>query len=142
MDQPDARASGTTRAPRHAPDEPVLPALGLSISALVAIFLGGAVGTLLRYLLEIHHPIGQGGFPWPTLTVNLSGSLAIGLILPLTEHVSRRLPLLRALVVVGFLGGWTTYSTLAVEATLLAKDGHVLTCLTYLVATSPEGSGW
>ena len=68
-------------------DEPVLPALGLSVSALAAIFVGGAVGTLLRYLLEVHHPIGQGGFPWPTLTVNLSGSLVIGLILPLTEHV-------------------------------------------------------
>ena len=118
---------------------PVLPALGLSISAMAAIFLGGAVGTLLRYLLEVHHPIGQGGFPWPTFMVNLSGSLAIGLILPLTEHASRRLPLLRPLFVVGILGGWTTYSTLAVEATLLAKDGHVLTSLSYLAATVAGG---
>jgi fluoride exporter len=122
-------------------DGPVLPALGLSVSAMAAIFVGGAVGTLLRYLLEVHHPIGQGGFPWPTLAVNLSGSLAIGLILPLTDHVSRRLPLFRPLFVVGLLGGWTTYSTLAVEATLLAKDGHAPTGLAYLAATLAGGIG-
>jgi CrcB protein len=122
-------------------DDSVLPAMGLSVSAMAAIFIGGAVGTLLRYLLEVHHPVGQGGFPWPTLVVNLSGSLAIGLILPLTEHMSRRLPLFRPLFVVGLLGGWTTYSTLAVEATLLAKDGHVLTSLVYLAATVVGGIG-
>jgi CrcB protein len=116
-------------------DDPVLPPMGLSVAAMAAIFLGGAVGTLLRYLLEVHHPIGQGGFPWPTLMVNLSGSLAIGLMLPLTEHLSRRVPLFRPLFIVGLLGGWTTYSTLAVESTLLAKDGHVLTALAYLAAT-------
>jgi CrcB protein len=129
------------RAGPEFPDELVPAALGVSASALVAIFVGGAVGTLLRYLLEVHHPIGQGGFPWPTLTVNLSGSLVIGLVLPLTAHVSRRLALFRPLFVVGFLGGWTTYSTLAVEATLLAKDGHVLTCFVYLAATVAGGIG-
>jgi fluoride exporter len=116
-------------------DEPVLPALGLSITTLAAVFVGGAVGTLLRYLLEVHHPIAQGGFPWPTLTVNLTGSFLIGLILPLTDHLSQRVPLVRPLFVVGLLGGWTTYSTLAVEATLLAKDGHIVTGLAYLAAT-------
>jgi fluoride exporter len=121
--------------------QPTLPALGLSVTTLAAIFVGGAVGTLLRYLLEVHHPIGQGGFPWPTLTVNLTGSLAIGLILPLTEHVSHRLPLVRPLFVVGLLGGWTTYSTLAVESTLLAKDGHIGTFLAYLAATVIGGVG-
>ena len=61
-----------------------------------------------------------GAFPWVTLLVNLTGSFAIGLAMPLTEHVSHRLRALRPLLVVGFLGGWTTYSTLAVDATLLA----------------------
>lgn len=120
-------------------DLPTLPALGLSVTTVAAIFVGGAVGTVLRYLLEVHHPIGPGGFPWPTLTVNLTGSLVIGLILPLTEHVSHRLPVIRPLFVIGLLGGWTTYSTLAVEATLLAKDGHVGTCLAYLAATVVGG---
>ena len=70
-----------------------------------------------------------------TLVINLSGSLAIGLLVPLTEHVAPRAPWARPLLVVGFLGGWTTYSTLAVEATLLAKDGDIITFVAYVAAT-------
>jgi CrcB protein len=112
---------------------------GLSAGTLAAIFLGGAVGTVARYLLEAHHSIPAGSFPWPTLLVNLSGSLAIGFLIPLTEHIAPRATLLRPLVIVGFLGGWTTYSTLAVDATLLAKGGDLVTCLAYLVATVAGG---
>ena len=120
-------------------DEPVLPLLGLSGGTLAAVFFGGALGTVARYLLEAHHQTGSGGFPWVTLLVNLTGSLAIGLLVPLTEHAAPRTPLLRPLVLVGFLGGWTTYSTLAVEATLLGKNGDLATCLAYLVATVAGG---
>ena len=70
-----------------------------------------------------------------TLVINLSGSLAIGLLVPLTEHASPRASWARPLLVVGFLGGWTTYSTLAVEATLLAKDGDIITFIAYVAAT-------
>ena len=120
-------------------DEPVLPLLGLSGGTLAAIFFGGALGTVARYLLEAHYQSGPGGFPWVTLLVNLTGSLAIGFLVPLTEHAAPRAPLVRPLVLVGFLGGWTTYSTLAVEATLLGKNGDLATCLAYLVATVAGG---
>jgi CrcB protein len=116
-------------------DEPVLPLLGLSLPTLLVIFAGGALGTLARYLLAVHHPAGGGSFPWVTLLVNLSGSLAIGFLVPLTEHVSHRAPTVRPFVMIGLLGGWTTYSTLAVEATLLAKEGDVVTGLVYVAAT-------
>lgn len=120
-------------------DEPVVPLLGLSGATLLAIFVGGAIGTVARYLLEAHHPVAQGHFPWVTLTVNLSGSLAIGLLVPITAHLARQAPLVRPLLLVGFLGGWTTYSTLAVEVTLLAKDGDVAACVAYLAATVVGG---
>jgi fluoride exporter len=120
-------------------DEPVLPLLGLSAGTLAAIFVGGALGTVARYLLEAHHPLAPGGFPWVTLLVNLTGSLAIGLLVPLTEHVSHRAPLLRPFLLIGVLGGWTTYSTLAVDATLLGKSGDIGTCLAYLFATVAGG---
>lgn len=120
-------------------DQPVLPLFGLSAGTVAAIFLGGAIGTVARYLLEAHHAVPAGSFPWPTLFVNLSGSLAIGLLVPITEHVAPRAPLLRPLVIIGLLGGWTTYSTLAVDATLLAKGGDVVTCLAYLVTTVAGG---
>ena len=120
-------------------DEPAVPVLGLSAATLVAIFVGGAIGTVARYLLEAHHPVASGHLPWITLTVNLSGSLAIGLLVPITAHVSRRSPLVRPFLVIGILGGWTTYSTLAVDATLLAKDGAALTALAYLGGTVVGG---
>lgn len=120
-------------------DEPVLPVLGLSVGTLAAIFVGGGLGTLLRYLLAAHHPAPPGAFPWVTLLVNLSGSLAIGFLVPLAERAAARSALLQPLVLIGFLGGWTTYSTLAVDASLLAKNGDVATFLAYLVATVAGG---
>jgi fluoride exporter len=116
-------------------DQLFVPRLGLSVSTLVAIFVSGAIGTVARYELDARHPIAPGHFPWVTLVINLSGSFAIGLLVPLTEYVTPRAPLARPVLIVGFLGGWTTYSTLAVEATLLAKDGAVADFVTYLVAT-------
>jgi CrcB protein len=58
---------------------------------------------------------------------------------PLTERVSGRVPLLRPFLIVGILGGWTTYSTLAVDAVLLAKDGHTTLAIGYLAATVAGG---
>jgi len=120
-------------------DEPLVPLMGLSAGTMAAILVGGALGTVARYLLEAHHPLAPGDFPWVTLVVNLTGSFAIGLLLPLTEHVTHRFPVVRPLVVVGFLGGWTTYSTLAVDAVLLARHGDAATCVAYLVATVAGG---
>jgi fluoride exporter len=120
-------------------DEPVLPLFGLSAVTLAAIFVGGALGTLCRYLLAAYHPTPPGTFPWVTLLVNLSGSLAVGVLVPLTEHVSHRAPWARPLLVIGIFGGWTTYSTLAVDATLLVRHGDVAACLAYLVATVAGG---
>jgi CrcB protein len=129
------RAHGRDRRTRDALDRPSVPRLGLSATTLLAIFVGGALGTVARYLLDAHHPVAQGNFPWVTLVINLSGSFAIGLLVPLCMHVTARAPWAGPLLVVGFLGGWTTYSTLAVEATLLAKDGDIVTFVAYVAAT-------
>lgn len=120
-------------------DEPVVPLLGLSAGTLLAVFLGGGLGTVARFLLAAHHAAGACSFPWVTLVVNLTGSLAIGFLVPLTEHVAHRAATVRPLLLIGFLGGWTTYSTLAVDATLLAEHGDIAACLGYLAATVGGG---
>ncbi len=137
----DPTAVTSVEADHDLLDDPVLPVLGLSLLTIAAIALGGALGTLARYLLEAHLPTGAGQFPSTTLAVNLSGSLAIGFLVPFTERLSHRAPVLRPLLMVGFLGGWTTYSTLAVEATLLVKNGAFAGCLAYLAATVAGGLG-
>jgi CrcB protein len=126
--QPDAESG-------EAIDQLSVPTLRLSIPALVAIFVGGALGTVSRYELDARHPIAPGHFPWVTLLINLSGSFAIGLLVPLVDRVTPRAPLARPFLIVGLLGGWTTYSTLAVEATLLAKGGATGDFVLYLAAT-------
>jgi CrcB protein len=127
-----ARSSDALRAP-------FVPLQGLSAGTLVAIFVGGAVGTVARYELDAHHPVAPGHFPWVTLLINLSGSFAIGLLVPLVDRITPRAPLARPLLIVGLLGGWTTYSTLAVEATLLAKGGAIAEFFAYLAATVVGG---
>lgn len=120
-------------------DEPVLPLFGLSAATLFAIFAGGALGTLARYLLAVDYPTAPGGFPWVTLLANLTGSFAIGLLIPVTEHVAHRAPWARPFLMIGFLGGWTTYSSLAVDASLLVRHGDLAAAVGYLVATVAGG---
>jgi fluoride exporter len=112
-----------------------VPLFGLSFGALAAIAIGGALGTVARYLIETSLATASGHFPATTLVINLSGSLAIGFAIPFAEWVAPRFPLARPFVVVGLLGGWTTYSTLAVDAVLLGKDHHVALSIGYLAAT-------
>ena len=69
--------------------------------------------------------VGANGFPWATFTVNLSGSLVLGIVAILViEHLPPT-QFLRPFVIVGFLGAYTTYSTYMVETDLLVKNGHV-----------------
>ena len=119
--------------------EPTVPRLGLSPAAIVAIALGGALGTVARFLLDTAFTERPGHFPIVTLVINLSGSLAIGFLVPLVDKVAPRAPLVRLFLILGVLGGWTTYSTFAVAAVTLIKDGHAGTSLAYLAATLVGG---
>jgi CrcB protein len=113
--------------------------LRLSPAVLVAIALGGALGTVARFLLDTTFSDSARQFPTTTLLINLSGSLAIGLLVPLVDNFSTRAPLVRPFLIVGILGGWTTYSTLAVDAVVLAKDGHAGAGVLSLAATLVGG---
>ena len=97
------------------------------------VALGGALGSMLRYGFARIWPAAPGGFPVPTLTVNLIGSFAIGL---LYIWLSGRLGLgndsARLFWMTGVLGGFTTYSAFALESTLL---GFSLTGAAYVLVT-------
>jgi CrcB protein len=97
-----------------------------STGTLVAVAIGGALGTLARYGLDRAIPTSAGHFPTATLIINLSGSLLIGLLLPIALAQASRRPLIRPFLVTGVLGGWTTFSALATDAATLLKSGHPL----------------
>jgi fluoride exporter len=106
---------------------------------LLAIALGGVLGTLARYWISRVVHVEPDSFPWATFTVNGSGAFALGLVL--TLMVERWPPSLyvRPFVAIGFLGAYTTFSTFAVEADLLVKNGAVALAGLYVVGSLLAG---
>jgi CrcB protein len=88
------------------------------------VMLGGATGSLTRYVVgsAIMNRMG-GRFPFGTVFINITGSFLIGFIMTLlTERLSPQ-PFWRPLLVVGFLGGYTTFSSFEWETLGLVRDG-------------------
>jgi CrcB protein len=106
---------------------------------VVAIALGGALGAVARYELAQLITVAPDGFPWATFWTNVSGAFVLGFFLTL---VIERLPptrYLRPFFAVGFLGSYTTFSTLAVETVILVKDGHEVLGAGYTLASVVSG---
>jgi CrcB protein len=101
--------------------------------AAVLVALGGMIGSLARAGVSDAIPVTRHGWPSATLTVNVVGSLALGLLLGLLHE---RYPFnrwLRPLLGTGFCGGFTTFSTFAVEVTSRSGTGRAPLALAYVV---------
>ena len=121
------------------PDVDVLvdPVAGGVVLAVIA--LGGALGSAARWSLGEALATGDGRWPWATFVENVTGSLALGFLVAV---VTRRLPdsrYVRPFAGVGFLGGWTTFSTYALDTRGLLADGHPVTAVLYLAASLVVG---
>jgi CrcB protein len=93
---------------------------------VVAIAVAGAVGALARYGLEgLVARRSTGAFPWGTLVVNVSGAFVLGFVFTVATEQLTTAPWLRAAVTIGFLGAYTTFSTLSLETYRLLEDGSL-----------------
>ena len=105
------------------------------------VCLGTALGAPARYLtdrvIQARH---DTLFPWGTLTVNVTGSLIVGVLLGATTHRSVP-PVLVAGLGTGFCGALTTYSTFAYESVRLAEDGAWLFAALNVAANLAAGFG-
>lgn len=106
---------------------------------LAAIFVGGAVGALLRAGLSTAFPWSGGHWPWPTFGVNIVGCLLLGYFV---TRLQERLPLSayrRPLLGTGLCGGLTTFSTMQVELAKMMKAHDYRLALVYAVVSIVAG---
>lgn len=90
----------------------------------LAVAAGGAVGAVARYLLTgLFGPWSGGGIPLGTLAANGIGSFLLGVFIEVTALVWSPSPELRALLAVGLMGAFTTFSTFSLETVLLFEQG-------------------
>jgi CrcB protein len=88
---------------------------------------GGAIGSAARYILAgLVHRYTSAFFPYGTFTVNMVGCLLFGVIFGLTEQRFVISPTLRAFLLIGILGGFTTFSSYAFESFQLIRDAQYL----------------
>ncbi|MEU1007543.1 fluoride efflux transporter CrcB [Streptomyces sp. NPDC005890] len=102
---------------------------------VAAVAAGGGLGATARYALTLAWPTPVGGFPWATFWTNVSGCAAMGVLMVLVTEVWAAHRLLRPFLGTGVLGGFTTFSTYAVDIRRLVDAGRPGPGLAYLAAT-------
>jgi CrcB protein len=108
----------------------------MSLTLILAVAVGGALGSVARYLVGI----GSGklfgiNFPWGTLIINVTGSFLIGLFVGLFATRWDLSQAMRVFLTVGICGGYTTFSTFSLDAFYLIERGEALAAMAYLICS-------
>ncbi len=104
-----------------------------SASTFALVALGGGAGAMLRFAIGLS--LSAGLFPWATLTVNIAGAALIGLIWGAAEDALWFAQWGRPLLVVGLLGGFTTFSAFSLETMSLLDSGRWASAFGYVLAS-------
>jgi fluoride exporter len=135
------------RASRDQVEEPTDPGVRLPVPArrrgllrgqgpvVAVVAAGGALGAAARYGAGLLWPTAPGAFPWTTLGVNTAGCALIGVFMVLISDGRSGHRLVRPFFGTGVLGGFTTFSTYAVDIQDLVQDGRARIGLAYLALT-------
>lgn len=108
----------------------------MQVQLIAAVAGGGALGALGRYFLTAQVAAWTGhGFPFGTLTVNVIGCFAMGVLVELGALAWSPSPELRAFLTVGFLGAFTTFSAFSMDTVLLYERGDLLLCAAYVAGS-------
>lgn len=104
------------------------------IKELVAVFIGGGLGSVLRYGTQMlmHERIIAYNFPWATFTVNIVGSFLIGLFYALSAKLNLSVEI-RLFLTAGLCGGFTTFSTFSNDNMEMLRQGEGWACMLYIL---------
>ena len=108
---------------------------------LFFVFIGGGIGSVLRYLISFIFKNNSYNFPWSTFIVNMIGCFLIGLIFGYLNKNEYLKDSLTSILIVGFCGGFTTFSTFASENFQLFKSEYFLTLFVYVLSSILIGIG-
>ncbi|MCH0541915.1 CrcB family protein [Streptomyces sp. MUM 203J] len=131
----------TAARPSPPPAPSPFPSLRAEWPVLAAVAVGGGLGAVGRYGLAVVWPAEPGAFPWVTLVTNALGCAVMGVFMVLLDEVWRPHRLVRPFFGTGVLGGFTTFSTYAVDAHGLLERGKPGTAAGYLVGTLAAALG-
>jgi CrcB protein len=102
----------------------------------LAVAIGGALGSVARYALSSWiFDITSNKFPYATLIVNVAGSFVMGILFVLIVERAVLPAEMRSLLMIGFIGAFTTFSAFSLDALGLWQNGHVLMSVIYMIAT-------
>lgn len=105
----------------------------MDLTKVLLVLTGGAIGTGCRYGLSafVYSLVAKPAFPYATFIINISGSFVIGFLAELFDTRVGVSPTVRAALLIGVLGGYTTFSSFSLEILTLLRDGAVLRPLVY-----------
>jgi CrcB protein len=133
--------------PRGVAGEPLDPDLGTAIEQLKAraaraegrilavISLGGVIGAVGRYEAGLWWPTRSDAMPWTTLGINVLGSALLAVVIVVATELWTDRPWLRPFLGTGVLGGFTTFSTFALDNRRLLSNGHASVAASYIAST-------
>lgn len=102
----------------------------------LAVAMGGALGSMARYALSTWiFQASSHKFPYATLTVNVLGSFVMGVLFVIIVEKAALPSEMRSLLMIGFIGAFTTFSTFSLDALGLWQNGHLFMALLYTLAT-------
>ncbi len=103
---------------------------------LTAVILGGALGSLLRFLFSrFINDLLPKNYPWGIWVVNIVGCLVMGVIAALFLHKYLNSAFLRTFIMIGLLGGFTTFSSFSLDSLTLIQSGQFVTASLYILST-------
>jgi CrcB protein len=104
----------------------------MSVQTFLLVFIGGGFGSLCRYAISVLLKV-NSDFPWPTLLANVLSCLILGLLVYEYKTEIDHSNFLKPLLIIGFCGGFSTFSTFSIEAFNLMKNEQVALALLYVL---------